>query len=258
MYIYLISIVIICSILIYSKYFFNKKELFKNYKQEKIPKIIIQTWKDHNIPKKYDYDVSSVRKINKNFKILFFTDNDIEDFLKKYYPEYYLTYLKLPIFIQKIDFFRYIAVYHYGGFYYDLDISATYPLDELIYYDAVFPIEQIRGSCNKIRWKTLCKLQANIVLGNYAFGATPKNDFMKLLIDNIHDNIDKIIETQNKSNNYVYATTGPDYISAVYHNYKNKSSIKLLEDPSHKKQHVFGKYAKHNFYGTWKPNFIKK
>ena len=255
MLIYLILFLLALLILVNYKLYFSKKESFKNYKQEKIPKLIIQTWKDNNIPKKYDYDITSVKKINKDFKILFFSDNDIENFLKKYYPEYYLTYLKLPIVIQKIDFFRYVAIYHYGGFYYDLDMTGLYPLNDLIYYDTVFPIEQIRGSCRKLRWKTLCNNNTNIVLGNYAFGASPKNDFIKLLVENIHTNIDKIIETQNKSNNYVYATTGPDYVSIIYHNYKAKENIKLLENK--KGEHVFGKYAKHNFYGTWKPKSDK-
>lgn len=231
---------------------YPNQEYFQNYKQEKIPKLIIQTWKDHHIPKKYDYDVHSVKMVNPDFKRLFFTDNDIEDFLKKNYPDYYLTYLKLPVLIQKIDFFRYIAVYHFGGFYYDLDMSATYPLNDLVYFDAVFPIEQVRGSCRKLRWKTLCNQKVPIVLGNYAFGASPKNPFLKICIDNIHYNIDKLIETQNKTNNYVYSTTGPDYISVLYHKYPYKNTIKLLENPKSTKDHVFGKYAKHNFYGTWK------
>lgn len=252
MIIYLILLLISLLLLISYKLYFSKKESFKNYKQEKIPKLIIQTWKDNHIPKKYNYDITSVKKINKDFKILFFTDNDIEDFLKKYYPDYYLTYLKLPIVIQKIDFFRYIAIYHYGGFYYDLDMSAQFPLNELIYYNVVFPIEQMRGKCNKRRWKTLCSNNTNIVLGNYAFGASPKNEFMKLLIENIHKNINIIISTQNKKNNYVYSTTGPDYVSIIYQNYKNKNEIKLIENPKNNKEHVFGKYAKHNTYGTWK------
>ena len=161
MFTYLILFLLALLVLINYKLYFSKRESFKNYKQEKIPKLIIQTWKDNNIPKKYDYDITSVKKINKDFKILFFSDNDIENFLKKYYPEYYLTYLKLPIIIQRIDFFRYVAIYHYGGFYYDLDMTGLYPLNELIYYDTVFPIEQIRGSCRKLRWKTLCNNNTN-------------------------------------------------------------------------------------------------
>ena len=72
------------------------------------------------------------------------------------------------------------------------------------------------------------------------------------MIDNIHHNIDKLIEIQYNSTNYVYSTTGPDYISILYNKYLYKNNIKLLENPNHNKDHVFGKFAKHNFYGTWK------
>ena len=35
-------------------------------------------------------------------------------------------------------------------------------------------------------------------ISNYAFGAIPKSDFLKVLIDNIHYNIDDIIEAYKK------------------------------------------------------------
>ena len=34
--------------------------------------------------------------------------------------------------IQRIDLFRYLAIEHYGGFYLDLDIILSQPLDELL------------------------------------------------------------------------------------------------------------------------------
>ena len=118
----------------------NTYEKFDN--KNTIPKIIIQTWKTKVIPDKYKEDVASVKKYNSDYKYLFFSDDDIEDFLKKNYPKYYETYSKLPVKIQKIDFFRYIAVYHYGGFYFDLDITGMYPLKELLDYECVFPVDQ--------------------------------------------------------------------------------------------------------------------
>jgi len=250
--IFIIFIIFIVLVIVNIKYPFEK---FNN-RIERIPKIIIQTWKDNNIPNKYYKDINSVITVNKNFKRFFFTDNDIDLFLKTYYPEYYLTYLKLPLIIQKIDFFRYVAIYHYGGFYFDLDMNAMYPLDELINYKVVFPIEQIVSTCNNNRWKNLCSRNINTVVGNYAFGAEPKNEFIKLLIENIHKNIDIIIKNKNNSNNYVYETTGPDYVSFIYNTYNKKNNVTLLKNCK-SNRHLFGKFAKHNYYGTWKTR-IKK
>ena len=103
-----------------------------HFSNNEIPKIIIQTWKSNDIPSKYNDYIISIKKYNPDYKYLFFTDEDIENFLKKEYPNYYDTYLKLPVKIQKIDFFRYVTVYHYGGFYFDLDIDLDETLFDLV------------------------------------------------------------------------------------------------------------------------------
>jgi mannosyltransferase OCH1-like enzyme len=226
----------------------------ERFSNDTIPKIIIQTWKTKAIPEKYKDDVKSLKKYNSDYKFLFFNDDEIDYFLKENYPEYFISYNKLPVKIQKIDFFRYIAVYHYGGFYFDLDITAMYPLDELLSYDCIFPVDQnIKTKlCSKNRYKKYCAKKMKILLGQYAFGAKPHNEFIKLLIDTIHNNIDKYIEKYSKNGEklqYVYSTTGPDFVTDVYLDYKNKESIHILE---FKNNQYFGKYAKHNHYGTWK------
>jgi mannosyltransferase OCH1-like enzyme len=233
----------------------------ENFNNNDIPKIIIQTWKTNIIPLKYKNDIYTMRKYNRDYKYLFFNDNDIEVFLKKYYSDtYYKSFKRLPVTIQKIDYFRYIAVYHYGGFYFDLDMKGYYSLDELLNYDSVFPIDENihKIKCNKPRYENYCKKGIKFLLGQYAFGAKPQNDFIKLLIDTIHNSIDyyimeyeKIKNNKNKNlqHQYIYSTTGPDFVTNVYNNYSNKKNIHILH---YKHGQFFGKYAKHNFYGTWK------
>lgn len=238
--------ILVNNLLIYEKY--------ENSKTPKIPKIIIQTWKTDTIPLKYKNDINTVKKYNNDYKYLFFNDNDIEIFLKKHYPIYYESYIKLPVKIQKIDYFRYIAIYHYGGFYFDLDITGLYPLDELLSYECIFPVDQniSKHRCSSKRLKKYCDKGMNILLGQYAFGAKPQNEFIKLLIDTIHNNVDKYIEEHNKNGmtlQNIYSSTGPDFVTDMYINYKNKDSIHILY---YNMAQYFGKYAKHNHYGTWK------
>ena len=166
----------------------------------KIPKIIIQTWKDENIPIKYNSDILSVIKFNPNYQYIFFTDTKIEIFLQTKYPDYWITYQKLPIKIQKIDFFRYIAIYHYGGFYLDLDIECLKNFDSLLNYKCIFPLEQYIKNCDssEIRLRYFCDRNNLFLLGQYAFGAEPKNNFIKMIIDTIHININLYIDEYNK------------------------------------------------------------
>ena len=230
-----------------------KSITYENFENNTIPKIIIQTWKTNIIPNKYKSDIQSVKQFNPDYQYLFFTDEDIDYFLKKNYPEYYKSYVKLPIKIQQIDYFRYIAVYHYGGFYLDLDMRGLASFDDLLNYDCVFPVDQniSEKSCRRKRIKPYCDENMKYLIGQYAFGAKPQNPFVKALIDNIHQNIDKYIAmyATDKTHSYVYTTTGPDYVTTVYVDYPKKEDVHILR---YDKDQFFGRYAKHNHYGTWK------
>lgn len=279
--IFILILIIILIILYYTKndtinYFTILDNLTKNYNNfntnsfdfdyfdlvndgNKIPRIIIQTWKDENIPIKYKNDIESVIKFNPTYQYMFFTDKQIDEFLQSKYPDYWNTYQKLPIKIQRIDFFRYVAVYHYGGFYLDLDMECYKNLDSLLGYQCIFPLEQHIKKCDskEIRLKYFCDRNNLFLLGQYAFGAEPKNKFLKMLIDTIHNNIDLYVNEYNlKINNndlfmnvYVYQTTGPDFCTKIYMDYPNKNQIKIIES---NKSNKFGDYAEHKTYGTWK------
>lgn len=238
----------------------NNQENFSN-ETTKIPKIIVQTWKDNNIPEKYISEIKSVKNLNPDYKYIFFTDKDIEDFLKNYYPEYLKTYNKLPIKIQKIDFFRYIAIYHFGGFYLDLDITCLENFDDLLNFDSVFPLDLFitkeRCDSGVARYVEYCKRGVKYFIGQYAFGASKNNDFIKVLIDNIHNNIDEILANYELIKDgpnlaervFVYDSTGPDYVTRMYLDYDHQDKVHVLEFPE---DQCFGKYAKHNHFGTWK------
>jgi len=245
-------IIILCLFIIFPIFNMKYYEKYGN-NDEIIPRIIIQTWKNHDIPSKYINSIRSIKRYNPNYKFMYFTDKDIDKFIKEEYPQYYLTYKRLPVIIQKIDFFRYIAVYHYGGFYFDLDMTGLYPLDNILKYECVFPVDMILTpiKCASTRFKKYCDKGYDYILGQYAFGAKPKHPFIKALIDGINDNIDKYIEEFkiNQTLHYVYASTGPDYVMNIYLDYKNKNNIHILEYPE---SQYFGKYAKHDHFGTWK------
>ena len=92
---------------------------------------IIQTWKSNTLPKQLEELSNKIKLNNPNFKYLFFDDNAIVNFMKICMPEYIDFFVNLKHKIQQIDFFRYLAVYYYGGIYLDLDIDINHNLDEL-------------------------------------------------------------------------------------------------------------------------------
>ena len=232
---------------------------------ETIPRIIIQVWvqKDGGkpmIPGNQIQYMNKFRKLNPSFEHMFFDGNDIEVFFKDNYLEYYDTYMNLPFFIQKLDFFRYVAIYHYGGFYFDMDVEPFKPLDEsILNHSAVFPVDEYANAvdCQNPRMNSYCLVGQNFLLGQYAFGATAKHPFMKFVADKIKQNkdnyvriADKVVKQNKDSVHYfVYKTTGPDFVTDCYVNYPNKEQLYIL---SNGKRQVFGDYAAHRYIGTWK------
>lgn len=231
---------------------------------ETIPRIIIQVWVQKNggvpkIPENQVNYMNKFRKMNPTFEHLFFNGDDIDQFFKSNYMEYYDTYKRLPIFIQTLDFFRYLAIYHYGGFYFDMDIDPLKPLDnEILNHSAVFPVDEYASKldcANNPRMKSLCLVGQNFLLGQYAFGATAKHPFMKFVVDKIHSNLENYIRVSKQVSDadsmhyFVYKTTGPDFITDCYVQYQNKDQLYIL---SNGKRQMFGNYAEHKYIGTWK------
>jgi len=81
--------------------------------------------------------------------------------------------------IQRYDFFRYLAVYRYGGFYFDLDVLLASGVSDLLDSGCVFPFEgltfsQFLRTRHQMDWE----------IGNYAFGATASHPFLEAIIEN--------------------------------------------------------------------------
>ena len=106
-----------------------------------IPKIIIQTWKNENIPPHARNLINKLKSNNPHFKYIFFSDTDIDRFFTIEYPEYMTTFNNFKYNIQKIDFFRLVVIFHYGGFYFDIDVDIHSCIDELCDYNCVFAQE---------------------------------------------------------------------------------------------------------------------
>lgn len=144
-----------------------------------IPKRIIQTGKDANLPLKSQAMTSNVKLLNPDFEYLFFDDTRVEQFIDQEFPQYREMFHSFQFTIQKYDFFRYLAVYRYGGFYFDLDVLLGSSLEPLLEHSCVFPFEALTLSSFLRR-----NLHMDWQVGNYAFGASPGAPFLKAIIEN--------------------------------------------------------------------------
>lgn len=93
----------------------------------KIPKIIMQTWKDKNIPEKWKSSPLSIKKYLPDWKYVLMTDEDNRNFVKKHFPNFLKYYDGFPHNIMRADAIRYCFLYVFGGLYMDLDFEILPP-----------------------------------------------------------------------------------------------------------------------------------
>lgn len=111
-----------------------------------ISKIIFQTWKTYinqSITPILYNTVKSWSTYNNHYLHLIYTDDAIEQYIRKHmlYNQQndrlynYITtiqecYNKLQLIVQKIDLWRLLIIYEYGGLYVDIDVYCNKPIIE--------------------------------------------------------------------------------------------------------------------------------
>jgi inositol phosphorylceramide mannosyltransferase catalytic subunit len=185
--------------------------------QVPIPRRIIQTGK--NVPQQAMIRacISSVRVLNPDFEYLFFDDAQVGEFIQREFPQYISVFNSFPYPIQKYDFFRYLAVFRYGGFYFDMDMLLASGVSHLLDTGCVFPFERLTFS-DYLR----TGYDMDWEIGNFAFGATPGHPFLRALIENcIRGQSDpqwvrafmRGTPRLEKETYYVFSATGPGLCS---------------------------------------------
>jgi mannosyltransferase OCH1-like enzyme len=101
----------------------------------KIPKIIMQTWKDYDIPYKWRESPQSIKDHMPGWTHVLMTDADNDKFCQTHFPDFWPYFKNFKHGIQRADAIRYMWLYVYGGLYMDLDIVIVKPLDDLFYED---------------------------------------------------------------------------------------------------------------------------
>jgi mannosyltransferase OCH1-like enzyme len=166
-----------------------------------IPKIIHQTWKTQNIPEEWKNAVDSCKMVNNEYKYILWTDEKMEDFVQKEYPDFLNVYKSYKHNIQRCDAFRYLVLYKYGGIYLDMDIICKKKLDIFLKYNCVLTKSSNINSYT-----------------NMFFMIVPKHPFIKFCIDNLPSYVDAY--SYAGKHLHVYNSTGPSFLTNMIHKYK--------------------------------------
>ena len=225
-----------------------------------IPKLIIQTGPP-TLSLLLRAAVVNIKLLHPEFDYRFYDDAAIEKFLEDHFPEYKADYLSFRFRIQRYDFFRYLIIYRFGGFYLDTDMFLAHDLSPLLESECVFSFEELAAPV--YFWKNL---QMDWQIGNYAFGAEPGHPFMAAIIENclrakrtptwvepMMAGVPRLL----RNDVYVLNTTGPGMVSrTLAENPQLAARITILfpDDVCDCSEwHRFGNYGVHAMAGSWRP-----
>ncbi|KAL3858433.1 hypothetical protein ACJMK2_013024 [Sinanodonta woodiana] len=99
---------------------------------DKIERIIHQSWKTKMVPMQFNDYIKSFVDNHLSWKYMFWTDHSTRLFISKHYPNLLSLYDNYAHPLNRPDALRYIVLFHFGGVYSDLDVESLRPLDPII------------------------------------------------------------------------------------------------------------------------------
>ena len=103
------------------------------YPGTKIPRVIHQQWKtsvESSWLQKVKISIKSFRQTNQDSLHILWDDDDIQEFVKIFYPDKSALFDSLPLFIHRADLFRYMVLETFGGVYSDVDTRCICPISK--------------------------------------------------------------------------------------------------------------------------------
>ena len=235
-----------------------------------IPSILHQIYFSHQKNQSMPWQWNTLsKKSRKYLKHWYYYNWDFEkaiSFVKENYPEHAIFFKnnEYEAVIQS-DIFRYIVLYHYGGWYMDFDCEITHSLDEWNIYDIILPLS--RDEDDRYQPENMLRI------GNAVLASKKNHPFWLLLLSKIKNKAN-IEQQQQNHTDAVVAFSGPWILSKAYHSLtaKEKKSIYLPKRkhfhspiphptlPKHYKQLKYDTdiYCIHYAHGLWKQGRTRK
>lgn len=202
-----------------------------------IEKNIFQSWYTKVLDPLMQAKINVFKNLNPDYSYNLYDDNDMDNFVNEHFKgEIAKCYNKLNIIVAKVDFWRYLVLYKYGGIYLDMDSSIEKPLDELIRStdEAIITAEGNPGLY--VQWALIfskghpiLKKTIDLIIINIKNNSYP-NDIHKMTGPSVytkaineihmeifnnkiinHNTINKFTDIEYKSNNISYRLYGVDY-----------------------------------------------
>jgi hypothetical protein len=205
--------------------------------------------------------MANLQLLHPDWEYLFFDDAAVDRFITTEFPEHRSVFDAFREPIQRVDFFRYLAIYRLGGFYFDLDVLLSKPLDDLVQHECVFAFEDLN-------WNQFLRTRYGVDwnVGNYGFGAAAGAPFLNAVIENccraVRDGtwLEPMMKGINfllRPDYYILNSTGPGLVTRTLA--ENSPGIAAdvhvlfpRDVRDQKDWHLFGEYGVHLMNAGWR------
>ena len=222
-----------------------------------IPKIIHQIWWQgfNNLPSIFKTYHQSWVKLHPNWEIIIWDQKKVINLLKKYYPKLLNLLENYPYMIQKIDMAKYVILYHYGGFYVDMDTEANQSLNNLI---NDFKNSEFNFVCSQMEIIPFIKIVNNGIIFSKA-----KHPILLIIINNLNKYSKK--KFYHNQDLYILESTGPIFFHQIIDQYYYSKILILppnyLESCNlldYQKCNNKGKFMTHHHTLSWASKYFRK
>lgn len=221
--------------------FSNTNDLYICYKNKNIPKFIIP----------------NLKKLNPEFNIHLYDNNDCINFLRKEYDE---EYVKIFNFLEdgpiKSDFWRCCILYKKGGWYADIDIKPIKPLNILYTKDLEFMTVKSYYGKSRLTPELIYSRKGNKLLKlcidkylKYKRSNKKYSYWGYSIVGIMTDEIKKVLNNPiNRKNNIYYDNTGKKY-KILYEiiDPKNKYNDRVIDNNKIVLYNRYKEYKDHKF-----------
>lgn len=107
-----------------------------------------------------------------DFEIVRWNDGSLEPFIEIHYPFAINCFKNARNYAERADIARYLLIYHFGGHYIDWDVQLLNP-------------NLFLEVCNENENGYLIIDPSNNTLASEVFSATPKNEFLRMIVEDI-------------------------------------------------------------------------
>jgi mannosyltransferase OCH1-like enzyme len=174
----------------------------------------------------------------------FWTDEDLDTFIKTKYAWFYPIYVSYPKQIQRVDSARYFILNEYGGLYADMDFECIQNFEHIFTENKVYIAE---SEYKNIKHEPDFEYE---ILQNALMASPPKHEFWIYIFEDLLT----YIEPDLFNPNYILNSTGPQVIIRTYLKYSelvHKLSSKTFSVREYKPETM----AVHHGTKIWSDNY---